>query len=85
MLPTPAFLDALDAAAANAMAKTSFGETVDMSKVTNNHAQLMVPWLSALTTKATDELRPTYGDLYGFDITTPVNAEMVALSMVSYR
>lgn len=42
-------------------------------------------WLTAVTTTATDELRPKYGELYGFEITAPANAEMVALAMVSYR
>jgi hypothetical protein len=45
----------------------------------------MALWLIAVTTRATDELRPKYGKFYGFEITAPTNAEMVALSMVSYR
>jgi hypothetical protein len=45
----------------------------------------MALWLTAVTTRATDELRPKYGKLHGFEITAPANAEMVALSMVSCR
>jgi hypothetical protein len=45
----------------------------------------MTRWLTAVTTRATDELRPKYGKFYGFEITATANAEMVALSMVSYR
>lgn len=78
------FLDDLDAAVGKAMATTQFADVVDMTKH-NNHAALMVPWLNAVTTKATDELRPKYGEFYGFEISTPANAEMVALEMVSYR
>ena len=79
------FLDDLEAAVGKAMATVKFGETVDMTQVTNNHAELMMPWLTAIVTGATDELRPKYGAFYAFEITTPANAEMVALSMVSYR
>lgn len=79
------FLDDLEAAVGRAMASTKFGEVVDDMTKYNNHAVLMALWLTAVTTRATDELRPKYGELYGFEITAPANAEMVALSMVSYR
>ena len=78
------FLDDLEAAVAHAMASTNFGDVVDVTKH-NNHAALMVAWLATITTKAMDELRPQYGKFYGFEISTPANAEMVALSMISYR
>lgn len=78
------FLDDLEAAVGKAMASTQFADVVDMTKH-NNHAALMVPWITAIATRATDELRPNYGKFYGFEISTPTNAEMVALSMVSYR
>lgn len=78
------FLDDLEAAVGNAMASTQFADVVDITKH-NNHAALMVPWITAIARKATDELRPTYGEFYGFEVSTPANAEMVALSMVSYR
>ena len=79
------FLDDLEAAVGSTMASTKFGEVVDDITKYNNHAVLMALWLTAVTTRATDELRPKYGKLYGFEITAPANAEMVALSMVSYR
>jgi glyoxylase-like metal-dependent hydrolase (beta-lactamase superfamily II) len=79
------FLDDLEAAVGNALVSTKFGDVVDMSKVTNSHAELMIPWLTAVTTKATDEMRPKYGKFYGFEITTPANVEMVAMSMIYYR
>ena len=78
------FLDDLESAVATAMATTKFADVVDVSKY-NNHAALMLPWINTVTARATDELRSQYGKLYGFEITTPANAEKVALSMVSYR
>ena len=66
------------------MATTKFADVVDVTKY-NNHAALMMPWITTVTARATDELRPKYGEFYGFEVTTPANAEMVALSMVSYR
>lgn len=78
------FLDDLEAAVGGAMASTQFGDVVDATGH-NNHAALMVPWLEAVCTTATDALRPKYGQFYGFEITVPANSEMVALSMVSYR
>ena len=78
-----AFLDDLEAAVAAAMATVKFAGVVDTTK--NNHAELMMPWITTITTTATDELRPKYGKFYGFEVSTPANAEMVALSMVSYR
>ncbi|MEU9880915.1 MBL fold metallo-hydrolase [Streptomyces phaeochromogenes] len=79
------FLDDLEAAVGEAMASTQFGAVVDDLTKFNNHAALMDLWLKAVTAKATDELRPKYGKFYGFEITAPANAEMVTLSMVSYR
>lgn len=79
-----AFLDDLEAAVANAMATVKFADVADITKY-NNHAEVMLPWITTITTKATDELRPKYGKFYGFEVSTPANAEMVALSMVSYR
>ncbi|WP_405952901.1 MBL fold metallo-hydrolase [Streptomyces prunicolor] len=79
------FLDDLEAAVGGAMASTQFGTVVDDLTKFNNHAALMDLWLKAVTAKATDQLRPKYGKYYGFEITTPANAEMVTLSMVSYR
>ncbi|KAL6405638.1 hydrolase [Ilyonectria robusta] len=78
------YLDDLEAAVGEAMASAKFGALEDMQRY-NNHAQLMMPWLGSICAMATDKLRPKYGTFYGFDISTPANAEMVALSMVSYR
>lgn len=78
------FLDDLESAVGKAMASIKFAEVVNMKK-DGNHAALMVSWITAVTAKATEELRPKYGKFYGFEISTPANAEMVALSMIAYR
>ncbi len=79
-----AFLADLEAAVANALATTKFAEGPDLDR-SDNHAALMVTWMSEVTSRATDELRPKYGKFYGFEVTTPANAEMVADSMIAYR
>jgi glyoxylase-like metal-dependent hydrolase (beta-lactamase superfamily II) len=79
-----AFLDDLEAAVAKAMSTASFAEVVDITKY-NNHAALMVPWVTHIATTATEEMRPKYGQYYGFDVTVPANVEMVAESMIYYR
>ncbi len=55
------------------------GEKID------NHATYISTWIPALGRYATDVLRPTYGDYYGFEYSTPKNAEMVAWFMFAYR
>jgi glyoxylase-like metal-dependent hydrolase (beta-lactamase superfamily II) len=79
-----AFLDDLEGAVAKAMATTKFAEVVDITQY-NNHAALMIPWVTAIATSATDEMRPKYGKYYGFEVTVPANVEMVAESMIYYR
>ena len=78
------FLDDFEAAVGKAMATVKFADVVDITKY-NNHAALMVPWLTAISTTATEELRPQYGQYYGFDVTVPANVEMAAESMIYYR
>jgi glyoxylase-like metal-dependent hydrolase (beta-lactamase superfamily II) len=79
-----AFLDDFETAVAKAMTTVKFADVVDITKY-NNHAALMVPWLTAISTTATDELRPKYGRYYGFEVTVPANVEMAAESMIYYR
>ena len=79
-----AFLDDLEAAVGKALGSTPFGEGVDPKKV-NAHTVFLPTWLGIVGRKATDELRPKYGKLYGFDHATPSNAEMVAMTMFEYR
>jgi glyoxylase-like metal-dependent hydrolase (beta-lactamase superfamily II) len=79
------YLDDIDVAVAEAMKTVKFGAGVkDMEKV-NNHAELMVPWVASLGAKVADIMRPEYGYFYGFEFSVPANAEMLAMSAVSYR
>ena len=66
------------------MSEVKFGEGVDMSKV-NAHTVFLTTYFSNVSTKATEALRPKYGRYYGFEYSTPRNAEMVAISLFSYR
>ena len=78
------YLDDLEAAVGKAMAEVKFGAVENMSSI-NNHAALMIPWLGTVCSTTTDLLRPEYGQYYGFEFSVPANAEMIALSSVSYR
>jgi hypothetical protein len=66
------------------MKAVKFGGVENINEF-NNHAALMVPWLSSLSKHAVDLLRPKYGQFYGFEFSGPSHAEMVALSAISYR
>ena len=78
------FLADLKKAVGEAMGKVAWGTGVDASKV-NAHTAFLPAWLDAVSKHATDELRPKYGQFYGFEAATPRNAEMVAFSMFDYR
>jgi glyoxylase-like metal-dependent hydrolase (beta-lactamase superfamily II) len=78
------YLDDLDIAVAEASKIVKFGGVENIAEY-NNHAALMVPWLASLSAKVTDIMRPEYGQYYGFEFSVPANAEMVALSAISYR
>jgi glyoxylase-like metal-dependent hydrolase (beta-lactamase superfamily II) len=78
------FLDDIEAAVGKAMAVSKFAEGEDLEKY-DNHAILMVMWLDQVTGMVTDELRPKYGKFYGFEISTPANAEKITQSMIAYR
>jgi len=79
-----AFIGDMKQAVGKAMSEVKFGEGVDMSKV-NAHTVFLTTYLSNVAKKATESLRPKYGHYYGFDYSTPRNAEMVGMSMFSYR
>jgi glyoxylase-like metal-dependent hydrolase (beta-lactamase superfamily II) len=78
------FLTDLEACVAKAMASTPFGSGVD-ARTVNAHTAFLPAWLGIIAKKATDELRPRYGQLYGFEYGTPSNAEMVAESGLDLR
>lgn len=74
----------LKAAVGKAMGEVAWGTGVEADKV-NAHTPFLPAWLGAISKKAADQLRPRYGQYYGFEAAVPRNAEMVAMSMVNYR
>lgn len=79
-----AFLADLKQAVGKALSAVPWGTGVDAAKV-NAHTAFLPAWLSAVAKHATDTLRPKYGSYYGFEGASPRNAEMVAMTMFSYR
>ena len=77
----------IDAAAghADAIANVPRGTGIENPETVNNHASSIATWIPAIGRYATDLLRPTYGEYYGFEYSTPKNAEMVAWFMFAYR
>jgi glyoxylase-like metal-dependent hydrolase (beta-lactamase superfamily II) len=67
----------LKAAVMTSVRRHPFTEFLDPEA--GNHAAFFVKFLATVAAEATDELRPQYGSLYGFEDSTPANAEMVAL------
>ncbi|MEQ9946402.1 MBL fold metallo-hydrolase [Pectobacterium aroidearum] len=78
------FISDLKAAVGKAMNDVPFGFGVDASQI-NAHTVMLPAWYGEIARRATEALRPTYGQLYGFDTATPANAEMVAEFLYSYR
>jgi glyoxylase-like metal-dependent hydrolase (beta-lactamase superfamily II) len=79
-----AFIADMKQAVGKALSEVKFGDGVDFTKI-NSHTPLLTTYVANVSKKATDSLRPKYGRYYGFEYATPRNAEMVALSMFSYR
>ena len=79
------FLDDLEAAVAEAFGNVTRGAGIENPEAINNHTAFFSSWITALGRYATDVLRPTYGDYYGFEYATPRNAEMIAWVMYAYR
>ncbi|ERM19963.1 MBL fold metallo-hydrolase [Brevibacillus laterosporus] len=78
-----AFIKDLKKAVGDAIQTQKFGDFVDPKK--GAHSAFLPAWLNAVSKQATDTLRPKYGKYYGFEYSTPPNAEMVAEWMFSYR
>lgn len=78
------FIADLKAAVAKAMEEVPFGFGVDAEKI-NAHTVMLPAWYGEIARRATEELRPAYGDTYGFETATPANAEMIAEYLYSYR
>ncbi|WP_407495636.1 MBL fold metallo-hydrolase [Pseudooceanicola sp. MF1-13] len=79
------FLDDLEAAVGEALGTIAFGSTVEDPSQLNGHTAYLSTWIDAVGDYATDKLRPEYGEYYGFEYSTPKNAEMVGMYMFSYR
>ena len=79
------FLGDLEAAVGEALGNVPRGAGIENPEALNTHAAYISTWITALGRYATDVLRPTYGDYYGFEYSTPKNAEMVAWVMYAYR
>ena len=80
------YLDDIEAAVAEALANVPGGTAgIENPEAVNSHAAYIATWIQALGRYATDVLRPTYGDYYGFEYSTPKNAEMVAWFLYAYR
>ena len=78
------FIADMKQAAGSALASVSWGDGVDAETV-RAHTVYFTTWLAAVAKKITDELRPKYGKFYGFEASTPRNAELVALTLSAYR
>jgi glyoxylase-like metal-dependent hydrolase (beta-lactamase superfamily II) len=78
------FITDMKQAAGSALASVTWGEGVDAETV-RAHTVYFTSWLDAVAKKVTDELRPKYGKFYGFEASTPRNAELVALTLSAYR
>lgn len=79
-----AFIADMKQAVGKALSEVKFGDGVDVAKI-NSHTPFLTAYVANVAKKATDSLRPRYGRYYGFEYATPRNAEMVAMSMFSYR
>jgi glyoxylase-like metal-dependent hydrolase (beta-lactamase superfamily II) len=51
----------------------------------NSHAAFTQVWREAIAKRATDALRPKYKQYYGFEQSTPINAEMVRRDLGAFR
>jgi glyoxylase-like metal-dependent hydrolase (beta-lactamase superfamily II) len=51
----------------------------------NNHAAYTEAWSQALVRRATESLRGTYGQYYGFDTSVPLTAALAVHAVMSYQ
>lgn len=79
------FLDDLEAAVGEALANVPWGAGIEDPAKLNAHTAYLSEWIREVGKYATDKLRPTYGEYYGFEYATPKNAELVGMYLFSYR
>ena len=78
------FINDLKEAVGKVMNEVPFGFGVDANAI-NAHTVMLPAWYGEISRRATEALRPKYGQYYGFDTATPANAEMVAEYLYNYR
>ncbi len=79
------FLTDLKKSVSNAIQSTPWGEGVNDPATVNTHAAYLTAWYKTVAKKAVDGLRQPYGKYYGFEYSTPSNAEMVAVALKEYK
>ncbi|MCA0044589.1 MBL fold metallo-hydrolase [Celeribacter litoreus] len=79
------FLDDLEAAVGQALGNVPWGAGIEAPEELNAHTAYLSAWIAEVGKYATDVLRPKYGEYYGFEYSTPKNAELVGMYMFSYR
>lgn len=79
-----AFIDELIGEVGKAMGEVPFGFGTDTSTLTA-HTAMLPAWYGEIARRATEALRPKYGQVYGYEYSTPANVEMVAEHLYSYR
>lgn len=78
------FIADLRTAVAQEIPEVPFGYGIDADTI-NAHTPMLPAWYGEIARRATDRLRPTYGEYYGFEAAAPQNAEMVAEYLYNYR
>lgn len=77
------FVGDLKAAIGKAIEENPFSDFVDPSA--KAHTGFLADWSTAIAKQAVDTIRPTYGELYGFEEAALPNAEMVTWAVFEYR
>lgn len=77
------YVTELKAAVGKAIGAHPFSDFVDPSA--NNHTGFLANWSAAIARAAVDELRPKYGDMYGYEEAALPNAEIVVWAVFEYR
>jgi len=78
------YIDDLREAVREALQAFPFASFLD-PKYGNNHAAFTKAWRDAIAERATDALRPKYGQYYGFEDSTPINAENIRRDLGAIR
>jgi glyoxylase-like metal-dependent hydrolase (beta-lactamase superfamily II) len=77
------YIKDLEAATSLALSKVSAGDFFVQKY--NSHQAAAAAWTETTTKYAVDQLRPKYGNFYGFEASVPKQVEMVIDAMLSYQ